>query len=132
MTAATPVPDANNWDFRYNTSSARLSVSRREPGRHPAEMRVIGNAFLSDEPPAATPTPPGATTPSSAAPAAPTASPTDLPQQLYLATITGTYTLTPTSILRDKGNPTNYPSNDINGTPRYTGTAPDIGADESS
>ena len=33
-------------------------------------------------------------------------------------------------MLRDKANPTNYPSNDINGTPRYTGTAPDIGAYE--
>ena len=42
----------------------------------------------------------------------------------------GTYSLTSTSILRDKGSPSSYPSQDLAGTSRYEGAAPDLGAYE--
>jgi hypothetical protein len=42
----------------------------------------------------------------------------------------GTYSLTSTSVLRDKGNPASYPSQDLAGTARYKGAAPDLGAYE--
>ena len=124
-----PSPDPNNWDFRYNTFFGPLSISSESPVGS-GGMRVIGNAFLAAE----TPCGKANTTFSHNAfisGACGTNSITN-PLSTYLAGFTGTYTLTPTSILRDKASPTNYPSNDINGTPRYTGTAPDIGADELS
>ena len=42
----------------------------------------------------------------------------------------GTYDLLPTSVLIDKGNPSDYPSVDKAGNARYAGVAPDIGAYE--
>ena len=42
----------------------------------------------------------------------------------------GNYGLTASSVLRDKGSPTVYPSVDRAGTARPSGSAPDIGAYE--
>ena len=42
----------------------------------------------------------------------------------------GTYSLKAGSVLRDKGNPANYPSQDRTGAARYAGAAPDLGAYE--
>ena len=49
----------------------------------------------------------------------------------FLSTgVPGNYTLSAASVLRDKGSTSNYPSNDLAGTSRYTGPAPDLGAYE--
>jgi hypothetical protein len=42
----------------------------------------------------------------------------------------GTFSLLPSSVLLDKGSPTNYPAVDKAGNARYSGTAPNIGAYE--
>ena len=42
----------------------------------------------------------------------------------------GNYGLLANSVLRDRGNPANYPSQDKTGATRYAGVAPDIGAYE--
>jgi hypothetical protein len=127
-----PSPDPNNWDFRYNTFVGPLSLGDNPIGS--GGVRLVGNAFLSE-----TPTCNQANISWShnafvsgacGSNAITNTLSTYLNGFTNTTTTPGTYTLTPTSILRDKGNPTNYPGNDINGTPRYTGTAPDIGADE--
>ena len=125
-----PSPDPNNWDFRYNTFVGPLSISSENPVGS-GGMRVIGNVFLDAE----TPCGKANTTYSYNAfvsGACGTNSITNPLSTYQTGFIPGNYTLTSTSVLRDKGSPTNYPSNDINGTARYTGTAPDIGADEFS
>ena len=53
----------------------------------------------------------------------------------YLAGFTGSgdpgvYSLLAGSVLRDRGNPGNYPAQDRTGATRFSGAAPDLGAYE--
>ncbi len=127
-----PSPDPNNWDFRYNTFVGPLSITPSENPVGSAGMRVIGNVFLSGDPCGQVNTTysynafvSGACGTNSVTFGLPT----------YLSGFSstsdpGTYSLLPTSALRDKGSPTNYPSIDKAGNARYSGTAPNIGAYE--
>jgi chitodextrinase len=126
-----PSPDPNNWDFRHNTFVGPLSISNENPVGT-GGMRVTGNVFLAGAPCGKANT--TYTHNAFVSSGCGTNSITN-PLTTYLTGFTSTadpstYTLTPTSILRDKANPNNYPTTDLNGTNRYTGTAPDIGADE--
>ncbi len=131
-TGGSPSPDPSNWDFRYNTFVGPLSVS---PGENPVGaggMRVIGNLFLSGSPCGH-----GNTTYSHNAFVSGGCGTNTIVNSAatYLAGFQstgdpGTYSLLPGSVLRDRGNPANYPSQDKTGSSRYAGTAPDIGAYE--
>jgi hypothetical protein len=127
-----PSPDPNDWDFRYNTFVGPLSITTSENQVRSGGMRVIGNVFLSGSP-CGQPN----TTYSYNAFVSGGCGTNNITNSLatYLAGFTssadpGTYSLKPTSVLRDKGNPANYPSSDFAGSPRFTGSAPDLGAYE--
>jgi hypothetical protein len=130
-----PSPDPSNWDFRYNTFLGPLSISTSENPVGSGGMRIIGNAFLSTAPScnqANTTWSHNAFVSGACGTGAITNTLTTYLNGFTNTTTPGTYTLTTTSVLIDKGSPTNYPALDLLGTTRYTGAAPDIGADESS
>jgi chitodextrinase len=129
-----PSPDPSNWDFRYNTFLGPLSFSTSENPVGSGGVRLIGNAFLSTAPSCnhvnttwshnafiSNPCGPGAITNTLT---------TYLAGFTNTTTTPGTYTLTSTSILIDKGSTATYPPTDRSGVARYSGTAPDIGAYE--
>ena len=126
-----PSPDPTNWDFRYNTFVGPLSISGESPVGS-GGMRVIGNVFLSDAPCGK-----GNTTYTNNAfvsGGCGTGAITN-PLSTYQAGFTNTsdpgdYSLRSTSVLRDKGSTSSYPSNDRPGKARPSGAAPDIGAYE--
>jgi len=128
-----PSPDPNNWDFRYNTFVGPLSITPSENPVGSGGMRVIGNVFLS-----AAPCGQANTTYSYDAFITGDGCGSNNivnPLSTYLAGFVNTgdpglYSLTSTSVLRDKGNPGNYPAQDFAGTPRFAGPAPDLGAYE--
>ena len=132
--SSAPTPDPNNWDFRYNTFVGPLSI---EPSSNPVGsggMRVMGNVFLAGAPCGQASTTYAYNAFVSGACGTSTNSITNSLAS-YLSGFTstaspGNYSLLSGSILRDRANPTNYPSNDRAGTTRYTGPAPDIGAYE--
>jgi chitodextrinase len=127
-----PTPDPNNWDFRYNTFVGPLSISTDANPVGSGGMRVIGNVFLSGSPCGL-----GNTTYSYNAFVSGACGTSSVTNSLatYLAGFTGTgdpgvYSLQAGSVLRDKGNPANYPTQDRTGASRYNGAAPDLGAYE--
>ncbi len=127
-----PSPDPNDWDFRYNTFVGPLSVEPDENPVGPDGMRVIGNVFLSGNPCGQANT--TYTYNAFVSGACGTHSITNS-LATYLAGFTNTgypgdYSLRPGSVLRERGNPNDYPALDRAGNTRYTGSAPDIGAFE--
>ena len=126
-----PSPDPNNWDFRYNTFVGPLNISDENPVGS-GGMRVIGNVFL-----AGSSCGKSNTTYAYNAFVSGGCGTNALVNSLatYLlgfvsSGVPGNYTLSAASVLRDKGSASNYPSNDLAGTSRYTGSAPDLGAYE--
>jgi hypothetical protein len=128
-----PSPDPSNWDFRYNTFVGPLSITPSENPVGPGGLRVIGNVFLSGDPCGLSNT----TYDYNAFLSGEGCGSHTITNSLatYLAGFTnpgdpGDYSLKAGSVLRDKGNPGNYPAQDRAGTARYTGAAPDLGAYE--
>ncbi len=114
-----PSPDPNNWDFRYNTFIGPLSISGENPVGS-GGMRVIGNVFLS-----------GAacgksnTTYSYNAFVSGGCGTNSITNSLatyqsgFVSTADpGNFALTSGSVLRDKGTPTGYPTQDRPGNAR--------------
>ncbi len=131
-TGGAPSPDPNNWDFRYNTFVGPLSIDPSENPVGSGGMRVIGNVFLSGSPCGQ-----GNTTFSYNAFVSGACGTSTVTNSLatYLGGFTaagdpGTYSLKAASVLRDRGNPGNYPAQDRTGAARYAGAAPDLGAYE--
>ena len=127
-----PSPDPSNWDFRYNTFVGPLSITTGENPVGAGGMRVIGNVFL-----AGAPCGHANSTYSHNAFVSGGCGANNVVSSLatllagFVATSDpGNYALTAGSVLRDKGSPTVYPSGDKAGTPRPSGSAPDIGAYE--
>ena len=127
-----PSPDPSSWDFRYNTFVGPLSITPSENPVGSGGMRVIGNVFL-----AGAPCGHANTTYSHNAFASGGCGTNTVVSSLatllggFVATgDPGNYALLPTSVLRDKGSPTVYPSGDKAGNARPSGPAPDIGAYE--
>ncbi len=125
-----PSPDPSNWDFRYNTFVGPLSISGENPVGS-GGMRVVGNVFL-----ASVPCGKANTTYSHNAFVSGGCGSNSITQSLatYQAGFASTgdpgdYSLRSTSVLRDKGNPSNHPAVDRAGTARAD-AAPDIGAYE--
>ena len=126
-----PSPDPSNWDFRYNTFVGPLSISSENPVGS-GGMRVVGNVFLADAPCGKSNTTyaynafvsggcgTGSTTNSLATYQAGFTAPGD----------NGDYSLKSGSVLREKGDRSSYPTQDMAGTSRYVGAGPDIGAYE--
>ena len=133
-TGGNPSPDPSNWDFRYNTFVGPLNITPAENPVGPGGMRVIGNVFLSTSPCGLSNT----TYDYNAFVTGRASCGTHAivnSLATYLAGFLnpadpGNYSLNLASLLRDKGNPANYPSQDITGASRYTGAAPDLGAYE--
>jgi chitodextrinase len=128
-----PSPDPSNWDFRYNTFVGPLSFSRSENPVGAGGVRLVGNAFLSDAPSCGHA---NSTWSYNAFTSDPCGANAILrPLSTFLAGFNGTgspgnYSLRSTSVLRDKGNPANFPPRDRAGRSRFAGRAPDIGAYE--
>jgi hypothetical protein len=125
-----PSPDPSNWEFRYNTFVGGLSISPDENPVGSGGMRITGNLFLS-----ANPCGQRNTTYSYNAFAGGGCGSNNVVAStaaflLGLASKgdPGTYALLANSVLRDKGNPGNFPTVDRNGNKRPVGGAPDIGA----
>ena len=128
-----PSPDPSNWDFRYNTFVGPLNISSENPvgvgwdagdrQRVPVRQFVracehdlrlqrvrdrIGLRHACDH-----------------------QQPRDLPGRASRAPVTRGRTVSWSgSVLRDKGSPSSYPSQDLAGRVRYGGAAPDLGAYE--
>jgi chitodextrinase len=126
-----PSPDPNNWDFRYNTFVGPLNISSENPVGS-GGMRVIGNVFLASAPCglANTTYDYNAFVSGSCGTHATTASLATYQSGFTSTADPGNYSLNSGSVLRDKGNNGNCPSQDLAGTARYKGAAPDIGAYE--
>ncbi len=131
-TGGSPSPDPSNWDFRYNTFVGPLSINTSENPVGAGGMRVIGNVFLSGSACGH-----ANTTYSYNAFVSGACGTSSVTNSLstYLAGFTGTgdpgaYSLLTGSVLRDKGNTGNYPTQDRTGATRYNGAAPDLGAYE--
>jgi hypothetical protein len=127
-----PSPDPNNWDFRYNTFVGPLSITPSENPVGSGGMRVIGNVFLSGAPCGQ-----ANTTYSYNAFVSGSCGTNTVTNTLatFLAGFAstadpGNYTLTSSSVLKDKGTTANYPTQDYSGNARYNGAAPDLGASE--
>jgi Right handed beta helix region/Fibronectin type III domain len=122
-----PSPDPNDWDFRYNTFAGPLSISGENPVGS-GGMRVIGNAFLDAETPCGAP---NSTFSYNAFVSRPCGSNSMThPLSVYQAGLSNLFGLLAASVLRDKGNPSSFPSIDRSGKKRPAGGAPDIGAYE--
>lgn len=126
-----PSPDPSNWDFRHNTFVGPLSISGENPVGS-GGMRVVGNVFLSGAPCGL-----GNTTYTNNAFVSGGCGSGSMTNSVstYQAGFTatgdpGNYSLKSTSVLKDKGSTSTYPSMDRTGTNRYSGAAPDIGAYE--
>jgi hypothetical protein len=125
-----PSPDPSNWDFRYNTFVGPLSFSRSENPVGPGGVRLIGNAFLSDAPSCAHANTVWSHNAFTNGPCGPGAITRPLSTFLAGFASTDSYTLKPTSVLRDKGDAKSYPGSDRSGRARFVGSGPDIGASE--
>jgi hypothetical protein len=128
-----PSPDPDDWDFRYNTFVGPLSVSDENPVGS-GGMRVVGNVFLADAPCglANTTYAYNAFVSGACGSNSLTASLASV-QAGFMAPSSGgpgDYRLRSDSVLRDRGNPADYPVEDAAGTARYSGGAPDLGAYE--
>ena len=127
-----PSPDPNDWDFRYNTFLGPLSVTTNENPVGPGGMRVTGNLFLAGSPCGHA----NATYSYNAFVSGGCGSNNIVNSaSVYLlgfvsVTDPGNFALLAASVLRDKGNPSNYPAVDRAGNSRPVGAAPDIGAYE--
>ena len=124
-----PSPDPNNWDFRYNTFNGPLSISGENPVGS-GGMRVIGNVFLSEVACGKS-----NTTYSYNAFVSGGCGTNSITNSLatYRSGFVsnadpGNFALTSGSVLRDKGTPSGYPTQDRPGNAR-TATN-DIGAYE--
>ena len=127
-----PSPDPSNWDFRYNTFVGPLSISSENPVGS-GGMRVIGNVFLSGNPCGLANTTYDYNAFVTGSGCGTHAITNSLATYLGGFTSTGdpgTYSLGSGSVLRDKGSPSSYPSQDLAGRVRYGGAAPDLGAYE--
>lgn len=129
-----PSPDPNNWDFRHNTFVGPLSITGGENSPGSGGVRLVGNVFLDDAPScrlANTSWSHNAFTSDACGSKA-----IIRPLSTFLAGFTtgggspGNYALRATSILRDKGDPADYPRRDRTGRSRPVGSGPDIGAYE--
>ena len=127
-----PSPDPSNWDFRYNTFLGPLSITPDENPVGSGGMRVIGNLFLAGSPCGHA----NATYSYNAFVSGGCGSNNIVNSAaVYLLGFIstgdpGNFMLLAASVLRDKGNPSNYPSVDRAGNSRPVGAAPDIGAYE--
>ena len=127
-----PSPDPSNWDFRYNTFVGPLSVTTEENPVGAGGMRVVGNVFLSRAPCGHA----NATYRNNAFVGSPCGANSithGLPTYLTGFTATGErgdYSLRAGSVLRDRGDPRNYPQLDRSGRARFIGPGPDLGAFE--
>ena len=127
-----PSPDPSNWDFRYNTFVGPLNISSENPVGS-GGMRVIGNVFLAADPCGKSNTTYDYNAFVTGFGCGSHAIVNSLATYLGGFTSTGdpgTYSLLSGSVLRDKGSPASYPSQDIAGRARYSGSAPDLGAYE--
>lgn len=127
-----PSPDPSGWEFRYNTFVGGLSISTDENPVGPGGLKVTGNLFLSS-----TPCGHANATYSYNAFVSGGCGTNSIVYGAgtYLAGFLapgdpGNYALRSGSVLRNKGNPGEFPKVDRNGRGRPVGARPDIGAYE--
>jgi chitodextrinase len=127
-----PSPDPSNWEFRYNTFVGGLSISPDENPVGSGGLRVTGNLFLSSNPCGLR-----NTTYSYNAFAGGGCGSNNVvgsTSAFLLGFVSrgdpGNFALLASSVLRDKGNPANFPAVDRSGSKRPIGGVPDIGAME--
>jgi hypothetical protein len=130
-----PAPDIDNWDFRYNLFAGTLSLGGNENAVRGGGLRVIGNTFLGSSSckgggtvyaynlhsDGSTCGGPGEATSSAAVIRSGFAN--------YAGSVASNndWHLKPGSVLLDRGSPSSYPGADRDGTPRFSGRAPDAG-----
>ena len=128
-----PSPDPSNWDFRYNIFVGPLSFSRSENPVGAGGLRAVGNLFLSDAPSCDHAN--SRWSHNAYVTGACGGASMSRPLSVYLAGFgslqsPGDYSLRAGSVLRDKGDPADFPRRDRPGRIRFAGRAPDIGAFE--
>ncbi len=124
-----PSPDPSNWDFRYNTFNGPLSISSENPVGS-GGMRIIGNVFLAGAEcgKANTTYSYNAFVSGGCGTNSTTNSLATYKSGFVSNADPGNFALTSGSVLRDKGTPSGYPTQDRPGNAR-TATN-DIGAYE--
>jgi hypothetical protein len=129
-----PAPDIDNWDFRYNLFAGALSFGDGGNQVKGGGLRVVGNVFLgtSDCKSGATWTANVHGDGSTCGGAGEIASSTTSIRAGYAGYVgsiapNNNWRLTATSVLINKATTSTYPTQDSDGNPRYTGTAPDPG-----